>query len=226
MDLAKVDARMTDLPILYVAEAQPRSSPKPLPRFFQHPGVRPEGAGLPAILELFSKPPNGADLARGLVPHRDPRPFLSEIREAGIRGRAIECRINCVGGEGGRALRTVRALLAHPYHVTARITGWCASSAALIALAADRRIAAPGAKLLIHRARRFFVPEQIPELTIDRRVAINDSLNDMDDAQTSLLIDRLGISERLARDWMAEGCELSATEALERGIIHEIEETA
>jgi len=209
---------------IFMLEADPRTKPKALP-VWPNPSCRSEGAEPPLVLRFHSAVPNGIDLALGRIPQRDTATYLSAIREAG--NRSICCEIDCAGGETRSALAITRALLAHPFRVTARIPGKCYSGAALIALAADRRMIAPCAHVWIHRARRIVTPEQFEKmkaLSVDALRRMNDALNDADDEMAALLMARVSASEETARRWMAEACQWSAIEALELGIVDEIDE--
>ncbi|UQR65094.1 hypothetical protein LRP30_07515 [Bradyrhizobium sp. C-145] len=52
--------------------------------------------------------------------------------------------------------------------------------------------------------------------------AINESLNDSDDATEAFLTSRLTVSGDIARRWMKENRKWSATEALENGFVSEV----
>ena len=151
----------------------------------------------------------------GRVPQRNTAAFLDAIRTAG--NRTIICQINCAGGEAESALAIADALLRHPLAVHCKIVGRCASGATKIALAADTRTIVPDGYVLLHTARRLCTPEQWKRIQNSSNVekqAINESLNDIDDASVVLLRARLGVSEETARSWLAEDRKWDAAEAL------------
>ncbi|MBR1151925.1 ATP-dependent Clp protease proteolytic subunit [Bradyrhizobium sp. JYMT SZCCT0428] len=136
------------------------------------------------------------------------------------------CNVNCAGGDPDGALAIATALLQHRFAVHCRIVGRCSSSAALVAMAADRRSIAASGSVLLHRAMRLCTSEQWTNLKALPQLAheeMNDRLNDIDDAQVALLVLRLGISEDAARSWLLEDRKLTPQEALERGFVHEID---
>jgi ATP-dependent protease ClpP protease subunit len=206
--------------------AVPRRAAKPLPTF-PNPAARPEGSLPPLVLNFFSEVPDGIELALGTAPRRDTAAFLRAIREAG--NRTIICKINCAGGDPDSTLAIATALLEHPFAVTAKIVGRCSSAAAFIALAADTRVISEAGYVLLHRSMRLCTLEQwenVKRLPPSEQQAINDSLNDIDDASAVLLRDRLGVSEQLARGWLAEDRKLSSLEALQRGFVHAVDSLA
>ncbi|MGY4504217.1 ATP-dependent protease ClpP protease subunit [Bradyrhizobium sp. GM24.11] len=203
-------------------EAGPRSRPKDLPQF-PNPAPRPEGALPPLHLRFFSEVPKGVDIALGRVPQRDAAAYVRAIGAAG--NRSIICHVNCAGGDGDGALAIATALLEHKYRVACRIGGRCSSGAALIALAADHRAIVPSGYVLVHTARRLCTPQQweaILRLPEGEREEINNQLADLDDACSAMLQTRLGVSDHTARCWLGEDRKWPASEALERGFLHEI----
>lgn len=213
---------MNAKPEIYLVEAKPRSRPKPMPEF-PNPASRPVGLLPPLVLRFQSDVSKGTDIALGKVQPRDAAAFVRAIDAAG--NRSIECRINCAGGDADGAIAIARALLKHPYSVTARIMGRCSSAAVFIALAGDTRTIEPGAYVLVHGAARICTPAQRDEiwaLPQDAKDAIDNSLNDINDACEVLLTSRLGIPSEVARQWMKENRKWSATEALARGFVDAI----
>ncbi|MGX1323734.1 ATP-dependent protease ClpP protease subunit [Bradyrhizobium sp. USDA 377] len=167
--------------------------------------------------------PSGVDIALGRASKRDTGHFLRQINGAGNRN--IECRIDCAGGDADSALAIATALLRHPFRVTARIAGRCSSAAVYIALGADKRTIVPDGSVLIHKACRVATLAQwknVRQLPPSERRKINESLNDTDDATVSLLTTRLGVSEDVARQWLAEDKKWTAEEALAKGFVHSI----
>jgi ATP-dependent protease ClpP protease subunit len=205
--------------------AVPSSQPKPIP-VFPNPGRRPEGSGVPIGLNFYSCLRHGTDIALGKVPEINAALFLRAIEAARTLGRSVQCKIHSVGGNTRGHLAVATALLQHPYSVHARVVGRCASAATFVALAADTRTIVSDGYVLLHRSRRICTPEQwdlIRRSPSHERQAINDSLNDDDDAQVALLTQRLGVSEGTARQWMAADERWTATEALDRGFVHEVD---
>src|SRR5204863_6088420 len=91
-----------------------------------------------------------------------------------------------------------------------------------------RSIVADGS-VLIHSARRIFTPEQwanFRRLPPETKQAINDSLNDIDDAFSALLRARLGVSDEVARRWLNEDKKWTAAAAIEHGFAFEDQGTA
>jgi ATP-dependent protease ClpP protease subunit len=204
-------------------EAGPRMRPKPLP-VFPNPARRPEGELEPLVLHFESAVARGIDIALGKVPARNTAAFVNAIRTAG--NRTIICHINCAGGEAESALAIADALLRHPLAVHCRILGRCASAATKIALAADTRTIVPDGYVLLHAARRLCTPGQwkeILDLPHNSKQAINDSLNDIDDASAVLLSARLGVSEETARGWLSDDRKWTAAEARERGFVDSVD---
>ncbi|WP_456785004.1 ATP-dependent Clp protease proteolytic subunit [Bradyrhizobium sp. USDA 4516] len=192
---------------------------------FPNPSCRTQGAGTPLVLEFFYKPPSAVDYAMGKVPRRDVAAYVLSIHES--HDRSIVLNIDDAGGVADDALQIALALLAHPRHVEARITGRCSSSAVLLALSADARTIVPEGQVLVHAAVRCYTEQRfkaVQFLSAEDRNAINESLCDTDDVTTSLLTARLGVTEQTARAWIAENRTWNATEALANGFVHSIAE--
>jgi ATP-dependent protease ClpP protease subunit len=207
---------------IYMLEPAPRRQAQPLP-LFPNPGHRPEGSLPPLVLRFQSDVPSGLDVALGRVPRRDVAGYLRAIDGAGNRN--INCEIDCSGGDADGTIAIATALLRHQYRVTARIVGRCSSAAVFIALAADDRSIVPDGYVLIHGAFRLVTLAQrnaIWALPQDAKDQIDNSLNDVNDACEVLLTSRLGVSSKVARQWMAEDSKWSATEALARGFVDAI----
>lgn len=214
-------ARPHSVETICVVNASPRSEPKALPEF-PNPAIRPAGLLPPLVFRFESEVPRGIDLAQGRHPRRDTAGYVRAIDGAG--NRSIQIEISCAGGEFESAIAITRALLKHPYSVTAKISR-CSSAAAFIALAGDNRAIEADGSVLIHRAARICTPAQFEALRLlsaDDKAAINEQLNDIDDATTSLLKSRLGVSEETAKAWMREDRKWSAAEALQRGFVEAV----
>ena len=130
----------------------------------------------------------------------------------------LDVRINSVGGQVFEGLAIYNALDRHPAKVTTHVDGLAASIASIVALAGDERRIAANALLMIHN----------PHGT-----QINGDANDMrklaeilDTAGGSLLdtyMAKTGKSEKVVRDWMNEEAWFNAEEALEAGLVDEVE---
>lgn len=212
---------MSDEPI-YVLRAAPPQQAAPLPEF-PNPSRRRDGAEPALVLEFFSDVPSGIDVALGKMPKRDTEGYLRAIRAAD--NRTIIAEIDDAGGDAASALTIATALLQHPWRVTAKVVGRCSSAAVYVALAADERKILAGGSVLIHRAARICTHEQFEALRLlsaDDRKAMNESLNNSDDAIASLLTARLGVSEVVARGWMSEERKWTSAEALANGFVSEV----
>lgn len=211
--------RPRSLETIFVLSADPRSEPKALPEF-PNPAMRRAGLLPPLVLRFQSDVPRGVDVALGRHPRRHAAGYLRAIDGAG--NRSIVCDVDCSGGDANSAIEIARALLKHPYSVTARIIGRCSSAAVFIALAADNRVIDANGTVLIHKAARICTKAQFEALRLlsaEDKAAIDESLNDTDDATAALLVTRLGVSESVARAWMGENRKWSATEALLKGFV-------
>ncbi len=207
--------------VIYLMTASPRKTPK-FPEF-PNPARRPEGSLPPLVINIVSEVSNGTDLALGRIPQRNSANFVNAIRAAG--DRSIQVKIDCAGGDGDGALQIATALLQHEFAVHCRIVGRCSSGATFIALAADTRSIIDSGSVLVHAACRLCTPTQyeaVRRLAAKDKQEIYDSLNDLDDAQVSLLETRLGVSEATARKWLNEDRKWTAAEALERGFVDSI----
>lgn len=110
----------------------------------------------------------------------------------------IDIFVDSDGGIIGPALDMYVAILAHPARKTAYIRN--ASSAALFpALAADRRIALPGARILLHRSA--YVPPASERWTADRHAEVAAQLRERDGEMAAVLAYR---TDRPAATFIAE----------------------
>lgn len=211
--------------MIYMIVAAPRKTAKL--HEFPNPGCRPEGLSPPFVINIVSELSNATDLALGKIPQRNAGAFVRAIQAAGKR--SIQVNIDCAGGDGLDALAIASALLQHEFAVSCRIVGRCSSSAVFIALAADkdRRTIVADGYILVHASRRLCTQEQweaVQRLAPHSRQAIDDSLNDIDDAASALLQARLGVSDARAREWLQEDRKWNAAEAIECGFVSAIAE--
>lgn len=208
---------------IYMIVAAPRKTAKypDLPRPLE---CRPEGSLPPLVLNFVSGVPRGVDVALGRIPRRDSAAFVQAIRSAD--NRSININIDCAGGDAEGALQIADALLRHKFAVTCVITGRCSSMAVAIALAADVRSIIEAGSVLLHGVRYYFTPAQYDmarRLPAKEKQELEGSLNDFDDKQVVLLMQRLGVSEATARRWLAEEKPWTAVEALARNFVHAID---
>lgn len=211
--------------IFVINAAYPRKQPKPLTRF-PNPAPRPEGVAEPLVIDFCSPEPAAIDVAMGKMARRDVAGCLRSIHDA--RDRSIIIRIDDPGGRADEALAIAQALLAHALRVEAYIVGRCSSSAVYLALASDVRTIDPAGRVRIHQAARICTRSQyetLRRLPAEDRIAIDESLSQIDDVTVSLLTSRLGVTEQTARAWMAEDRAWSAAEAFANGFVHAITES-
>lgn len=125
------------------------------------------------------------------------------------------------GGDLDAALDLYAVLLAHPARKTAIIRK--ASSAALFpALAADRRIAAPGARVLLHQSA--YRPPAAERWTASRHAEVAEQLRRLDGEMAAILAFRTGAPASVFRREMETEMDASLEWCMARGIIHEIRE--
>ena len=137
----------------------------------------------------------------------------------GVQGDTIDVHLNSPGGDIFDGLAIYQALKDHPANVTVRIDGLAASIASVIAMAGDKIVMAPKASMMIHDGWTMSVGNAA-EL---RKTA--DLLDKQSQIIASVYADRntLGFSEDHFRALMREETWFSADEALEAGLIDEVE---
>ena len=144
----------------------------------------------------------------------DENPDLQLIIDAIDSGDDIELIISSYGGDLDHALAIYKLMKPVSERVTARVIGVAASSATLILLAANKRIADKDSRLLIH----------LPF------VALEGTADDLESAAAEMrnyesIVKEIYSSVAGAETLLKEERWLTAKEALEAGLITEIEQT-
>lgn len=134
-----------------------------------------------------------------------------------IEGGELEVHLNSPGGDIFDGLAIYQALKDHPATVTMHIDGLAASIASVIAQAGDRIVMAPKASMMIHDGWTMAVGN-----AADMRKTA-DLLDKQSQIIASVYADRTGLSADFWRDRMASDTWYDANEALEAGLVDEIE---
>ena len=137
--------------------------------------------------------------------------LMSAVRLAG--GYSLRVRIDSPGGNLAASLAVYRALRSHPCRVDVDVTGEASSGAALVALAGDRRIARPGASMLLHRP---YVADTAALQYVDVRRAVRNQATML----ALRVAARCGRSFAEARDWIDRSRCFTAREAVNVGLLH------
>lgn len=138
-----------------------------------------------------------------------------DLRE--LSSDTLDVHINSPGGDIFDGLAIYQALKAHPANVTVRIDGLAASIASVIAMAGDKVIMAPKSSMMVHDGWTMAVGSA-KEM---RKTA--DLLDKQSDIIASVYADRTGQPVEFWREVMSEDSWYNAEEALEAGLIDEIE---
>jgi ATP-dependent protease ClpP protease subunit len=135
--------------------------------------------------------------------------------------RELTIVIDSEGGDLHHSLAIFRACSFAPAETkTARLLGACCSGATIVAMAADRRIARPDTKILIHMVGS--VPSTTPRWTAAELRASANRLDAMDRQWLSMMADRTGAPfDVLCREASTEEFS-SLAWCLDHGIIHEV----
>ena len=142
--------------------------------------------------------------------------FVKDL--ADIRGRALDVRINSVGGQVFEGLAIYNALARHDAKVTVHIDGIAASIASIIALAGqDVRIAA-NAFMMIHN------PHGIAWGNSADMREMADTLEKIAGSLVGIYQERTGRSAEAVRAWMDGETWFTAAEAKEAGLVHQVVE--
>ena len=80
----------------------------------------------------------------------DAAEFVQQLR--GIEAKQVNVHINSVGGNVFDGLAIFQALRNHPARIITYVDALAASAASVIAMAGDRRLVAPYASLMVHKA--------------------------------------------------------------------------
>lgn len=134
-----------------------------------------------------------------------------------VQGDRLDVHLNSPGGDIFDGLAIYQALKDHPAAVTMHIDGLAASIASVIAQAGDRIVMAPKASLMIHDGWTMSVGN-----AADMRKTA-DLLDKQSDIIASVYADRSGQPADFWRARMAEDTWFNAEEALEAGLVDEIE---
>lgn len=146
--------------------------------------------------------------------------FVGELRN--IRAPHIDMHLSCEGGEVFDGLAIFEALRQHPARVTAYVDGIAASAASFIVQAADRRVMARNARMMIHDAHGLSIGN-----AADMR-EMADLLDDLSDNLASIYADRAGGTVEQWRAAMrgpnaaSDGTWYSAETAVAAGLADEI----
>lgn len=163
-------------------------------------------AGEKAALYIYDEIGYWGDTAKGLV---------DELRN--VSGDELDVHLNSPGGDIFDGLAIYQALKNHPAKVTMYIDGLAASIASVIAMAGDHIVMAPKASLMIHDGWTMSVGNAA-EL---RKAA--DLLDTQSEIIASVYADRSNSDANAWRDAMREETWYTAQEALDAGLVDEVE---
>lgn len=135
-------------------------------------------------------------------------------------GAPVEAKINSGGGNVAEAIAIFTALEAYKGEVTAVVGGIAASAAAYIMLAADKVSAYRDSLFLFHNAWGFTIGNEADHL------ATAATLKTFTSPIVNAVMKRTGKSEEDAVAFIAEDRWMTASEALEMGIIDEITDSS
>jgi len=143
--------------------------------------------------------------------------FVSDLRAAGTG--PLDLHVNCEGGEVFDGLAIYEALVQHPGHVRATVDGIAASAASFVIQAANERVVARNARVMIHDAHGLAVGNARDML------AMAALLDDLSDNIASIYAERSGKSTatwRAAMQAGADGTWYSADAAITAGLADSI----
>jgi ATP-dependent protease ClpP protease subunit len=140
--------------------------------------------------------------------------FLAEVRE--VKGE-LSLHLNSPGGDVFDGLAVYSALKRREDPTTVVVDGLAASIASVIALGADKVVMAPKAKMMIHDG---WTAAAGNAQDFKKLVAL---LDDTSDTIASVYSDKAGGGAEFWRERMREETWYSADEALQAGLIDEIE---
>lgn len=141
--------------------------------------------------------------------------MVNELK--GVNATELDVHVNSPGGDIFDGLAIYQALKSHPAKITMHVDGLAASIASVIVMAADRLIMAPKASMMIHDGWTMGMGNAA-ELR-----AIADLLDKQSQIIASVYADRAGQTEDFWRDRMREETWYNAQEALDAGLVDEIE---
>lgn len=141
--------------------------------------------------------------------------FSDDLGE--ITADEMTVHLNSPGGDIFDGLAIYQALKSHPAKVTVKVDGLAASIASVIAMAADKLVMAPKATMMIHDGWSMSVGNAGDM----RKMA--DLLDKQSDIIASVYADRSGQPTDFWRDRMRDETWYNAQEALDAGLIDEVE---
>jgi ATP-dependent protease ClpP protease subunit len=141
--------------------------------------------------------------------------FASELKD--VAGDELVVHLNSPGGDIFDGLAIYQALKDHPASVTVHIDGLAASIASVIAMAGDKIVMAPKSSVMIHDGWTMAVGN-----AAEMRKAA-DLLDKQSEIIASVYADRSGQPGDFWRDRMRDETWYNAQEALDAGLVDEIE---
>lgn len=163
-------------------------------------------AGEPAALYIYDEIGYFGHTAKGLA---------SDLAE--LDTDELDVHLNSPGGDIFDGLAIYQALKDHRAKVVVRVDGLAASIASVIAMAGDKIVMAPKASIMIHDGWTMAVGN-----AADMRKAA-DLLDKQSDVIASVYADRAGQTAEFWRDRMREENWYNAREALDAGLVDEVE---
>jgi ATP-dependent protease ClpP protease subunit len=148
----------------------------------------------------------------------DAKSFIKAIQD--IKAKQLNIHISSVGGSVFEGLAIFQALRNHSARIVTYVDALAASSASIVAMAGDRRVVAPYASVMVHRAWNFYVGNDI-EL---RKCA--DEMERLTRNMARVYANR-GTSGATVDEWldvMTEETWYYGEEAVEAGLMHEVQE--
>lgn len=146
--------------------------------------------------------------------------FVNDLRA--VKSQSIDLRINSEGGEVFDGLAIYEAIRRHPADVIGYVDGLAASAASFIAMACDRVVMAPRARLMIHDAHGLVIGN-----AAGMREMAN-LLDDLSDNIADIYAEAAGGTRQQWRDAMrgpngaADGTWYDAQAAIDAGLADEI----
>lgn len=141
--------------------------------------------------------------------------LVDQLRD--VKGDELEVHLNSPGGDIFDGLAIYQALKDHPAKVTVHVDGLAASIASVIAQAGDRIVMAPKASMMIHDGWTMAVGN-----AADMRKTA-DLLDKQSQIIASVYADRTGFTADFWRERMSSDTWYDANEALEAGLVDEVE---
>ncbi|MCG7869690.1 MAG: ATP-dependent Clp protease proteolytic subunit [Candidatus Thiodiazotropha taylori] len=140
--------------------------------------------------------------------------FVRDLQQ--VQADTLDVRINSYGGAISDAIAIYNALRRHPAKVNVEIDGVAVSAASLITMAGDSISMAENALMMIH------APWNLAAGNAKEHRRVADMLDRFADAMTSAYAGRLGTDT--TKQWLSDGEDhwLTASEALELGLVDEI----